>query len=204
MQQYHATLWLSPENQYLISDIEPVIKTTFLKLPDNEHFFFIFQHAERLSAASGNRLLKTIEEPPERYHFIFLTTNPNEVLPTIRSRCIHETIEGKAHSINGKEIIDAFTTELKSLSLHNFSQLLRSLEIDHIQSRTIFDQLMRIFLSLYKKAVKEVSVKAYFYEATLALIKDAQKRPPLPGSHELFWKSLYLSFVVIRKKYKNL
>src|SRR5436309_16080196 len=40
-----------------------------------------------LSAAAFNALLKTLEEPPEHVKFIFATTEPQKVLPTILSRC---------------------------------------------------------------------------------------------------------------------
>src|SRR5438270_4961437 len=40
-----------------------------------------------LSSAAFNALLKTLEEPPEHVKFIFATTEPQKVLPTILSRC---------------------------------------------------------------------------------------------------------------------
>jgi DNA polymerase-3 subunit gamma/tau len=40
-----------------------------------------------LSNAAFNALLKTLEEPPEHVKFIFATTEPNKILPTIISRC---------------------------------------------------------------------------------------------------------------------
>ena len=39
-------------------------------------------------AREGNRLLKMIEEPPERTYFILVTNQREQVLPTIRSRCM--------------------------------------------------------------------------------------------------------------------
>jgi DNA polymerase-3 subunit gamma/tau len=42
-----------------------------------------------LSAAASNALLKTLEEPPEHVVFVLATTNPEKVLPTIRSRTQH-------------------------------------------------------------------------------------------------------------------
>src|SRR2546427_10407674 len=40
-----------------------------------------------LSAQAFNALLKTLEEPPAHVKFIFATTEPQKVLPTILSRC---------------------------------------------------------------------------------------------------------------------
>lgn len=40
-----------------------------------------------LSTAAFNALLKTLEEPPAHVKFIFATTDPEKVLPTILSRC---------------------------------------------------------------------------------------------------------------------
>lgn len=40
-----------------------------------------------MTSGAFNALLKTIEEPPEDVIFIFATTEPNKVLPTILSRC---------------------------------------------------------------------------------------------------------------------
>jgi len=40
-----------------------------------------------LSAAAFNALLKTLEEPPAHVKFMFATTDPQKVLPTILSRC---------------------------------------------------------------------------------------------------------------------
>ncbi len=40
-----------------------------------------------LSTAASNALLKTLEEPPPHVVFVLATTDPQKVLPTIRSRC---------------------------------------------------------------------------------------------------------------------
>ena len=40
-----------------------------------------------LSVGAFNALLKTLEEPPKHAKFIFATTNPEKVPPTVLSRC---------------------------------------------------------------------------------------------------------------------
>jgi DNA polymerase-3 subunit gamma/tau len=48
---------------------------------------YIIDEVHMLSTAAFNALLKTLEEPPEHVKFLFATTDPEKVLPTILSRC---------------------------------------------------------------------------------------------------------------------
>jgi DNA polymerase-3 subunit gamma/tau len=48
---------------------------------------FIIDEVHMLSQHSFNALLKTLEEPPSHVKFIFATTDPHKVLPTVVSRC---------------------------------------------------------------------------------------------------------------------
>jgi DNA polymerase-3 subunit gamma/tau len=48
---------------------------------------FIIDEVHMLSKQAFNALLKTLEEPPSYVVFIFATTEPHKVLPTILSRC---------------------------------------------------------------------------------------------------------------------
>ena len=48
---------------------------------------YIVDEVHMLSKAAFNALLKTLEEPPPHVLFIFATTEPHKVLPTILSRC---------------------------------------------------------------------------------------------------------------------
>ncbi len=48
---------------------------------------FIVEEATSLAPPAANALLKTLEEPPARTLFVLCTTAPEQLLPTIRSRC---------------------------------------------------------------------------------------------------------------------
>jgi DNA polymerase-3 subunit gamma/tau len=50
---------------------------------------YIIDEVHMLSTAASNALLKTLEEPPEHVVFVLATTDPQKVLPTIRSRTQH-------------------------------------------------------------------------------------------------------------------
>jgi DNA polymerase-3 subunit gamma/tau len=50
---------------------------------------YILDEVHMLTDAAANTLLKSLEEPPEHVAFVLATTNPEQVLPTIRSRTQH-------------------------------------------------------------------------------------------------------------------
>jgi DNA polymerase-3 subunit gamma/tau len=50
---------------------------------------YIVDEVHMLSPAASNTLLKTLEEPPAHVTFVLATTDPQKVLPTIRSRTQH-------------------------------------------------------------------------------------------------------------------
>jgi DNA polymerase-3 subunit gamma/tau len=49
--------------------------------------FYIIDEAHQITGAAANAFLKTLEEPPEHTKFVLATTDPEELLQTIVSRC---------------------------------------------------------------------------------------------------------------------
>ena len=64
------------------------LRETCKYAPANAAFkIYIIDEVHMLSTAAFNALLKTLEEPPAHVKFMFATTDPEKVLPTILSRC---------------------------------------------------------------------------------------------------------------------
>ena len=61
-------------------------KLSFSTVEDGYRSFIIWL-PEKMNAEAANRLLKIVEEPPEKTIFIFITHAPEKVLQTIFSRC---------------------------------------------------------------------------------------------------------------------
>jgi DNA polymerase-3 subunit gamma/tau len=55
--------------------------------PRGKYKVYIVDEVHMLTSQAFNALLKTLEEPPSHVIFIFATTEPHKVLPTILSRC---------------------------------------------------------------------------------------------------------------------
>jgi DNA polymerase-3 subunit delta' len=49
---------------------------------------FIVRHADELTVQAANALLKTLEEPHDKTHFVLVTSRPTRLLDTIRSRTL--------------------------------------------------------------------------------------------------------------------
>lgn len=64
------------------------LRDTVKFAPSSGQFkIYYIDEVHMLSTAAFNALLKTLEEPPPHVKFIFATTEPQKILPTIISRC---------------------------------------------------------------------------------------------------------------------
>lgn len=54
---------------------------------ESEARFFIIDDADLMNDEASNALLKTLEEPPSTSYIFLITSRPDALLPTIRSRC---------------------------------------------------------------------------------------------------------------------
>ena len=71
---------------------------------------YILDEVHMLSSGAENALLKTLEEPPPHVVFVLCTTEPNKVVPTIRSRTQHLEFSLLSASQVG-ELIDYVTAD---------------------------------------------------------------------------------------------
>ncbi len=67
-----------------IRDLRERIRYAPSQLPSK---VYIIDEAHQITGAAANAFLKTLEEPPAHSRFILATTDPEELLPTIVSRC---------------------------------------------------------------------------------------------------------------------
>ncbi len=101
----HADVhWIEPEKKSRIISVESMratMKTVYETAYEGGWKVCIFVGADCLNAAAANAFLKTLEEPPEKTLFLLLTDSPQQLLPTIISRCQHITInEGNSDGLD--------------------------------------------------------------------------------------------------------
>lgn len=111
-------------NQILIDQIRELREEAQKPPFESKQKFFVLIKAHQLNISASNAFLKILEEPPETAHFILLTSQPNLLLPTIRSRCFSFPIpfEGTKREIPEKLIsyFEEFTLNPSVINLYIF------------------------------------------------------------------------------------
>ncbi|MET9227141.1 DNA polymerase III subunit gamma and tau [Lentzea sp. NPDC003310] len=72
-----------------VEDARELRDKAFYAPAESKYRVFIIDEAHMVTTQGFNALLKIVEEPPDHLIFIFATTEPDKVLPTIRSRTHH-------------------------------------------------------------------------------------------------------------------
>ncbi len=70
-----------------VEDVRDLQRELMYATSKSKYKIYIIDEVHMLSKSAFNALLKTLEEPPENVIFIFATTEPHKILPTIISRC---------------------------------------------------------------------------------------------------------------------
>jgi DNA polymerase-3 subunit gamma/tau len=72
-----------------VDDARDLRERAFFSPISSRFKVYVIDEAHMVTTAAFNALLKLVEEPPEFVTFVFATTEPDKVLPTIRSRTHH-------------------------------------------------------------------------------------------------------------------
>ncbi|MDT5008717.1 MAG: polymerase subunit gamma/tau [Mycobacterium sp.] len=101
-----------------VDDTRELRDRAFYAPAQSRYRIFIIDEAHMVTTAGFNALLKIVEEPPEHLIFVFATTEPEKVLPTIRSRTHHypfrllapRTMRGLIEQICARESVEVDDT----------------------------------------------------------------------------------------------
>src|SRR3954454_5135878 len=82
--------WVRPTGAHVmrVSDVEEPVVAAAGRTPfESSRRVFVLERADTMNDEVANRMLKTLEEPPEFVHLILLTDALGQVLETVVSRC---------------------------------------------------------------------------------------------------------------------
>jgi hypothetical protein len=193
--QHESVIFVKPEKNYSVKDVEIVFEKISLSLDNEQKFFFILEKAQNLNIATANKLLKVLEEPPNGYNFILQTNNKNAILPTIISRC-HINTFNEQEEININHPIASFFYNQNLLSPFEFDKQLKEQDLTDCESTELLNEMIQHYANqiifYYKKDGLGQDIE--YLENVLNFLKEKTKQPPQSGSSKLFWKNIYISF----------
>ncbi len=103
---------------------------------------YIIDEVHMLSTAAFNALLKTLEEPPAHVKFMFATTDPEKVLPTILSRCQRFDLRRIPQALIVKQLSEIATKESVSISPEALHAIARGSDGGMRDAESTLDQLI--------------------------------------------------------------
>lgn len=181
---FSLSQWLShigvENEQGLIyaSEAAEIIKKLNLKSYESDYKIMIIWLPEKMHNVTANKLLKLIEEPPEKTIFLLVSEEPDLILPTIMSRCQFirvPSIERKALSaaISAKYDLPSLKADaIAKSSRGNFVKAMNLVEQDEerVKNLSRFIELMRM---AYKRDVLALSE---WVEEIAGAGREAQKK----------------------------
>lgn len=105
-----------------VSDAEDLAKSLSLKSYEGGYKIAIIWMAEKMHTSCANKLLKLIEEPPQKTLIILTAEDPEAVLPTIRSRCQTLTFKPVPDAVIASELEGRGADPIRAKTLAHQSQ----------------------------------------------------------------------------------
>lgn len=75
------------QGQIGVDEAQEIVKALSLKAYEGGYKVMIIWMADKMNIASANKLLKLLEEPPQKTVFLLITEDEDDILQTILSRC---------------------------------------------------------------------------------------------------------------------
>jgi DNA polymerase-3 subunit gamma/tau len=119
---------------------------------------YIIDEVHMLSTAAFNALLKTLEEPPAHVKFMFATTDPEKVLPTILSRCQRFDLRRIPAALITKHLAEIATKEKVTIDAAALHAIARGADGGMRDAESTLDQL----ISFCGDKIEEADVLSMF------------------------------------------
>ena len=141
-------------------DIQHVTSDLSLQAYEGGNKVLIIWMAQFL-AKEGNRLLKMIEEPPEHTYFILLTNQREQILPTIRSRCMQLFFPPMEESEIQRLLVEEYKierTEAPLIARQSVNDMGRALALAHNTMMNFKDEIASWFRAIIGKKGHDLAI----------------------------------------------
>ncbi|HUX57698.1 MAG TPA: hypothetical protein VMV77_12045 [Bacteroidales bacterium] len=159
------------------SEASEIIKKLSLKTFESEFKIMIIWLPEKMHQATANKLLKMIEEPPEKTLFLLVSEEPDKIIPTILSRCQLVKIPSFSNHDIEHYLMQRFSiTEEKAVDISRVSNgnLTWAIELCEDETSSLFN--LDRFKSLMRFAWKRDIISIIGWSEEIAATgREAQK-----------------------------
>ena len=138
---------------------------------------YIIDEVHMLSTAAFNALLKTLEEPPAHVKFMFATTDPEKVLPTILSRCQRFDLRRIPSALITKHLAEIAGKEKVTIDAAALHAIARGADGGMRDAESTLDQL----ISFCGDKIEEADVLSMFGLAAQNQILELEPAPCSPA-----------------------
>lgn len=184
------------ENQQTIiyeAESDELIRKLMMKSSQGGYKVSVIWLPERMNATCANKILKLLEEPPQKTVFIMVSEEPHKLLDTIRSRVQRidvkriddETIEQALVSKRGLE--PAMAHRISRLANGSWLKALEALDAGN-ENRQFLDMFMMLMRLAYRRDAKGMK---RWSEAVAAFGREKQKRMLLYFSNQVRENFIY-------------
>ncbi|MBC5840556.1 DNA polymerase III subunit delta' [Flavobacterium sp. F-380] len=112
--EWYAVLGVqNKQGEIRVDDATEILKSLSLKSYEGGHKIMIIWMADKLNIAASNKLLKLLEEPPEKTIFILISENEEDIIQTIRSRCQILHFNGLSETVVADALVCRENIDLK-------------------------------------------------------------------------------------------
>ena len=124
------------QGEIRVDDAQEILKSLSLKSYEGGYKIMIVWMADKLNIAASNKLLKLLEEPPEKTVFILISENEEDIIQTIRSRCQILNFNGLSEQViadalvSRQQIESKLATKIAHQAQGNYNKALHFLQDD--------------------------------------------------------------------------
>tara|TARA_B100000900_G_scaffold30391_1_gene23080 strand:- start:282 stop:1418 length:1137 start_codon:yes stop_codon:yes gene_type:complete len=187
------------QGQIGVLDSEEITKKLSLTAYEGGWKGVVVWQADKLNLAAGNKLLKLVEEPPEKTLLIFISNHEDQVLETLRSRCQGVRFSMLPENAISKALISYGTTRevAESLSSQANGQLSRALHLMRVEGAPFEDWFVSWVRTAFKaKRNKGSVVELLNWSQQIAGVGRETQKQFLLFSIDLFRQALLIKYGV--------
>lgn len=181
---FDTELWLEEikaENQqitFYVQESDALQKKLALKSSQGGRKVVIIWLPEKMSQEVSNKLLKLIEEPPAKTHFLLVSEDPDMVLGTIQSRVQRINVpplseeEVKEALVQVHAVPEQTAQQLAHLAQGSMTSALKRMQAGN-ENREFFELFMQLMRASYGRRIKEMQS---WSQEVAAMGREKQKR----------------------------